>query len=1488
MAQGNSSINVFSAGMSGDTDVLNTDPSTYRDSMNGRLMFNKDGTYSWETENGTKTSFTLRPNNGLDTRKYKILGNTGNDNIRIIWSTIEDANPALSNSEIGIFSIDEAGVGQYKTLFNDANDPNQDKFNLLYKNQIEARFVYENPKIIRCYWIDGIKTDSNRPRTFTMSFDENLATPIGNESDVVAYSIDSPSVFAMNSQTDFRMGIMKYVRNVGGGLVSGIYQYSYSLGTKEGYNTPWYPIGRRVVVCNAQVSSTNWHTYQFSSSGITTSKGNQIEIKGIDTRYDRIRISYTLMYTSNTVVHSKIWMQTEITNDIMSFDHVGNVGEPILTEEIAATFSGIVGAKTLNIKDATLYYGNIKENLLPEFDIEPILENLEIQVFCKDMRSDEGNPNGIHQPPITHQDPKFGITQVKQHSAAGGIEDYQINNEYCNYKGTQIDHLYPGYFRAETYRFAIVFFDKLGFESFAFHLGDVKMPNVTGTTWEWQRIKEDGSLTPNVVGNNFVPFWQTNNWNYTGFQSPKVLVGDIGQNYRDGLGTRQTSHLKIMGVKFGGIDISSIKHLISGFKIVRAPRDKSILLQGAIMPTVGTVDNDDGPIVLPLPKTHQNFFDFGQGTAPNQNSQTGPGQVAMIDPGGFWGEGSGTSDDDRLFLRPNISVLYAPALNFGTAGLPGIQSEDQVKIIGCAWDTYSESPPPNENTLQAFRASAASQWYGKHYNTWNDWHKPGYSTNPFPRYESYMEGVVTAKLLDPCGKVENFAPGTLTLVNDVKIRNASSGDKRFAKGAFRSLYMLHGNFIPTSSTGGTNDFSYSPLFKNGNPATSGWPGNTGLSMEFMGHLLFNWVRPNPSPYGGLTLSALEQSIFFGTGHFQPVNNPTFDAQGMPANDIFDDIEVWGGDCFLDYVSMMRMYPHAPDLDDKDDYSDGRIWPWENEYNHTLRFAGSEGGEGTDKMLVWANVMARPIGNLANYPGSAFGVYIGDCDDDNNPTGVFEEFSINGVLNFQEITVFFNPKPVNFLSNDIFPVRWRYTPVKLYGDTIDTWRTMQVNDFRDLNGRYGEITSSLYIFNQIYSWQVSGFGRLRASDRALIESQQGGTLTTGIGDKLDGVDYISTEFGNQHQWSLFASNSAAYWVDVNRRKIMRFAQDGQTPLSDIKGQHSFLEQELPLFEDYDNPVLNRGVHGVFDFGNNEAIFTFNRDRTIYPDTNGNIQILSRSGYGKTYSPYIVGQNQTALVSSTANGQPIFLPIGNVGVGINENTVFYLHTVTTALNTFVTMDVYNTDNSGITLLFTAQVGKYYRLFRHGINDAWMYEEVDANDTTSHKTSLTFNEYGNWYASYHGYAPTHYIGTKFVVVSQDAKGDYGLEENIQIHDMGLKGEFYSWSNKSYFTISVNESPMVAKAFDSLRINCNEDANTYIDTILMLTETQFYFMDMTTDSRKKYLEDVLRVPLRTETQENRMRGKHLSLTVELKNNTTFNARITNLVTYFRPSKRF
>ena len=202
----------------------------------------------------------------------------------------------------------------------------------------------------------------------------------------------------------------------------------------------------------------------------------------------------------------------------MEFDHVSNSGEPLLPEELTELFSGIVAAKTMNIKDSTLYFGNVKENFISVPDLEPILQNLVVKPIFKDMRSDENlnNNDNKQKLPITNQKPRNGITQMKLHDAAGGVEDYTINNDYVNYKGTQIDHLYAAHFRGETYRYALVIYDKLGFESFAFHLCDFNFPNQSEDIYSWNRVKADGGI---VSDNGVLPqkAWPTNNFNDVDF-----------------------------------------------------------------------------------------------------------------------------------------------------------------------------------------------------------------------------------------------------------------------------------------------------------------------------------------------------------------------------------------------------------------------------------------------------------------------------------------------------------------------------------------------------------------------------------------------------------------------------------------------------------------------------------------------------------------------------------------------------------------------------------------------------------------------------------------------------------------------------------------------------------------------------------------------------------------------------------------------------------
>jgi hypothetical protein len=1458
-------VNTFQNGMRRDVDILNQPEGSYRYSLNGRIVFNQDGTYSWQTELGSRISFEI-------TEDYIPIGYTGQSNLVVLFSV----EPVSGNSEIGIFILDKNDNGTYKVLFNDSTDPNGDLLTFLPTNQIEARFVYENDSCIRAYWVDGVNDDSNAPRVFTFSYDDS----IGPVDDVNAYSAVSTSVHSMNSQAEFSMGLMKYVFRISGNLLTGVYQYTYRLATNDGYRTPWYPLTRPVFITSDELDPVDWWKYEMEGVGQTSAKGNRIEIKGVDQRFSEIEVAYVYSQTDTQPLDSNIFAIVEIDSDVMTFDHVTNDGEPLQLEEIPAFFQGIRKAKTLNIKDATLYYGNIVEG---GFDVDPelLLQNVSVQAYFRDMRSDEKNMTTYEStagaPPISHGNYTSGTTTKRLHNAIGGDEVYQIGTDYLNYKGTQVSHLYKGYFRGETYRFGIVFFDKLGFQSFVYHLADVVMPHQSELTYSASRIKTDNTIA--VVPT--VPLaeraWTTNN--YGDYTSPPVLDGEDTS-----LGTY--SHLRILGLKFSGIDVSPIVNQISGFMIVRVERDKTILAQGLLYPCV---KEDD--ITRPLPYPVQQWANFNPANPDPGDSIAyyGAGwtvsDVELINANMMAGNDQGTSHNTtrNYIVRPNISAFYSPNVFFG-AGIDSLNTQDQLKLVGgCYADDNpnlvgNEAADVNQYFTYALADDDGLDVIQKMYYSKNDYHVS--ASEPYPDYldaanpvESFSVGLG--------GSVPDYAPG-LDLENSIQFEGGQKMGfhddylggpwQNRAWGMGGVIFYRHTDFGPN-----VNGVNNSPYY------VSNYPGIS----PYNGVFICNYTRPNAGVYGGQSLSALERNIFFSTGHFQPVNNTTFTT---PGSLVFDEVEVWGGDCILDYFGFLRAYGRYNPDNDWDDrvgtgglnswsgagtpdyYSLGVIFPLESELHHPLRNAPS------DDNPIYPSVGARPhseydTSNSTNWPNGLFVGKSGEAADN-----LREEFNINEVLLFEEDLMFYVPKPIRFKDNFRFPTRWRYTLPKFYGDTVDTWRVFQVNDFDDLNGRYGAITSSEYLFDQIYSFQEGAFGRLRASDRALVESANQGSLTTGVGGQLDGIDYINTTIGNQHQWSLFSSGKALYWVDVDRRKICRFAQDGFVPLSDQRQLHQWIEIEAPFYEDLDNPAYTVGIAGHFDFENQEAIFSFVRDRRLFIDNNSPSIVSER---GIDYEDLIIDNNDLVETVGVNLGNSIVVPEGHGGAyGINLLKVFY---VCHSNDSFGPLLVQTVDTQGtVSLLTSVANGACIRLYRNSINDPWSFETILLDDVSYKRyNTLKFNEIINAFSGFHSYQPNIMMNIKSNLLSHS---NDRLNE-IWVHNRYVVGSNYGVLTESLLGFVSNDNPVITKAFDNIKVNANQAIRDTFVNVLMFTELQYQDLIAQGDNRIEYKEDFLRYPLRTYNQVDRMRGKHIELLMQFSNINAKSVRISNTMVDYRPS---
>jgi len=1425
------SKNVFSKGLNRDYDPTNVSATSMVDNINGKLMFNKKGTLDWVEDNGNILSFTLNANSGADTNRYVPLGYAGDGNIKIIFSVRED----LSFSEIGILGFDKNGDGTYATLFNDTSDA--EKLNFKSTNQICARFLYENNETIRVYWVDGVESDSNPPRVFTIKYNPTL-----EKNDVTAYSAVTDTVHSIDSQAEFNPGLIKYEQKISGNILTGVYQYTYRLLTDDGYATSWVTPTNKIFVTSDDINNLNWNRYEMEGSGLDSGKGNRIEIKGVDSRFDRIQVAYLYAKTKAIIDESNIFSDSAIPTGTttMSFDHVSNLGEPVITATINTRFQGIVAAKTLEVKDSVLYYGNINENLLKitSAELETVLSGLTITPKFRDMRSDTAEL-GPKTPPVCHSPPTNAnaIAQKRLHQTS--IEDYKIVDDYVNYKGTQVDNIFKGYFRGETYRFAIVFYDKLGYPYFAFHLADFTFPDQYDTTYKWNRLKIDGTTTGVTTDNLTQPACSTNDYNHTPITADPVMQFDPFHNIL-------YSHLRIMGIEVSGINVSSIKDKISGFSIVRTDRDATIVNQGLLMPTV--IDAEDSTITRP----HMVGYHRWAGGTTNSPNLFGVDR---------WDSTSG----DKYSTRPFLSVFYSPDNDFDKTTIPTIQTNDSLKVIGSC---YKAASTRTENVDNSGGHNEPHTTFGglgnvssNHVVVVSKWYR---TLNPVMNNEGTYTPKFGAKanlnnqfILVSGGTLPNYE-STLTLKNSTKFRtdgNVSNtqgfglNNDLSSFGKPNTIFYKHGNFGSKPNA----IFNYSQN-------TSSYNQNTGA-----GSIIANYYRENTNLYGGLTISSMQQTIFYSTGHFQPIGNPTFTE--APLN-VYDSIEIFGGDCYLDYFSFLRLYGRNG-ISTGYDYSQGVSFPYESTINHTLRQAASS----TNPMFP--DIGARSDGMLSGH------VYYNGLFILNNGNGqLVEEFNYNDVLTFSELTKFFNTQPFAFQNINQYPIRWRHTLNKYYGDPIDSWRQFELGAFEDLMGLYGAITSSSFLFNQIYSFQETGFGRLRAFDRAALESETTQSLTTGIGPALDGIDYISTSVGNQHQWSLVNTGKAFYWIDVFNGKAMRFAQDGLAYLSDVKGMHSYFEKESSFFLNKDNPVLNNGILGAWNSKDRDVFWTFNRDE--YITYTSDFVIVSNLIDSVIY----LGNNETRFINYQGSYSPtvgLLMPIGDIGFNtVNDNIIQYI-SISSSSNT---VSVRQRNSAGVTTyMFDAVAGGSYMIYRESKDDNWSHVVVPKRKITPFRATVVYSEYIQQFTQFHSFKPNFYICHNKFIISEQASL---VPKQFYVHGKNvLHANYYGQNFKTSLTVTVSDKGEFSKLFDNVRVAINKQGVSKMEKFIFTTEEQKRFYNVQSDTRVKFLEGNFRLPIRTITQENRMRGRWLAMTFEFENNLYNSIKIDNLINHYRLSNR-
>jgi hypothetical protein len=773
-------------------------------------------------------------------------------------------------------------------------------------------------------------------------------------------------------------------------------------------------------------------------------------------------------------------------------------------------------------------------------------------------------------------------------------------------KNPYFTSLLKGFQQEEIYRFGIQFFDLQGVPYFTEWIGDIKMPSYGDTC------------------NNLTEL--------------EILAGVT--DFRNSFYHFEQVYGRTLYVKFT-VDVTAVANLISGYQIVRVERDKNnrtMLGYGMLTNVYKDLVNGAANIGGGMHKTTAVYFD-NVGTV----LQYGHPYSPWPDQDSVESLGQSTVNNDA---DVSDRMLTFDCFDYMT-GEFGFQAGDKMLV-------RSRVNPIN------FKNSSITSRYRTGFFELSDYLTNSAVANTQP------------SLINPVFSGGRFKTGYDAVESPIYIlfyiddetygRLRPDVNKIISKG----LYCAAGSSLTSGETSIVDFNNYMMEFgSEGGPSHPGQGTATMLttynttdqirSIDFGASagngkkLMALYYRPNAKQYGGNTYSNRAGNEYIACGSFIPLVRKN----NLLINNKIVTAKVFGGDVFINNWDLQKMI--------KD--STGTTY---NHYNNSPTSSSNVGSVTGIPMvsseMKMSNMFYIPCTNVNNQAvrgGYHFDKHL--INGGYTYPDYIDEYLYDSFHSSEKTTTKFIPKPVEFIVNDEWRNRIYFSNPKYDNETSDSWSAYPINQFYDVEGNYGGITSLISLNQTVYFIQERGFGMLMINPVSMVSD-----TTTGAPIKLGSSTtviqkhfYKALDIGTKHQWSVYRSQNSIAFTDTRQKKIFIFNGESLNPASDSKGQRNFMFKRLhDNILNHDNPIIGKGLLTTFDYQNNEFLFTFKNNNTIPDPSKDENYTISYSEYLDafvsmySFTPNIYVNNNTNLLS-VVNNNPRKLYLHNNG----EYSKFY---------------------------------------------------------------------------------------------------------------------------------------------------------------------------------------------------------------------------------------
>ena len=1072
-------------------------------------------------------------------------------------------------------------------------------------------------------------------------------------------------------------------------------------------------------------------------------------------------------------------------------------------------------------------------------------------------------------------DPTSGVKVEEPGYASlknGTAETINLNDGYSHINKSFTSHASPyksglvrGYKRGETYRFGAVFYSKKGEASFVEYIGDIKFPDISDV---------DDSTT--VVANSDASPAAPASLDYF----PVSVDGDRAST----VSATHNTYGCDLGIEIT-LDFTSCPILLSqieSYQIVRVPRtnsDKRRVQSGIVKVfssvTIGAQNNSDG-------------YDFqvsGNSNILHMQRSIQSGEKKNMVWNTLNNEQNIATGSTNYTIKGNFLQFYSPEISYDfnkstASGDLGILITGAYDQLGTA--SLFSDPLGASNSYR--RTEDVTTPGGGDLGTLlkKDFFKPKETsrirtttlgdydgvTYPIPyrgvEYFKFIDSQVFTDAASINGGSTTGQEATAlktygplldtTFTQQYYLRNVVvDANPALAPAAGGRLNHPNQNVLTYLSRGASGLIISITNVKN-NPYTNAAPipystttnfdvYPTGVSPKF-GYVaplniignINNHIFQTPSTdlisfkqeiYGGYNQGSLENNVFFPC-------SPVIDKSNITS------VKVFGGDTF---VSMFNFQENSALLDAKP-YSTANTnmrfskqtistitFPVETQVNTDLAY-GATYKTGSEQ--YWTISGGTPVikgylrqeeQNLSISGGSSTNAKILDA--------YFNAYnSVYSIeTNSSGIGFFVKPDTIasgaGTITNDI---RSYLSDVKINGEFLDSWTIFRSNNFYDVESDHGPINKIVNWKDEVYFFQDNGVGAYSINPRAVTTTTDGIPTELGSGAGFAHHQYISTENGSIHQWGVKTTDTGIYYYDATHSKIFKIGE-GNSPLSEIKGMHSFLNVmngDILLRKENggDNPILGKGITMARDMINDEVLFSFHGRFTLRL-----IDDRVFTYYPGEYVYYTTGLDTSYFIVNTQFTTQASFPANQIKVANNCTQI--------------------TDADFITQL-----------------------------TTRNNTTLVYDELAQQFSSLYSAVPPTYLENGNILLSPNPSS----KANVFVHNKGNFGEFYGTVTEAYVKLVINPNADINKILRFLEFNSIvRDKTKTIDRTLTITafrvQTQYQDTDKTAYSianvKRRFDKWRLKIPRDQLSTSRRGRLRSTFFTLTLYYDNTYNKEL-------------